>query len=640
MRTYAELYIFLILFSLFEPVFAQTEEDVLASGSEYLWRDWQMQIIEQIDPEQFSETEYSRLMEMIYDLELQNHHRDTMPADSIFRRRLRPRQTLILSADRCLNQREGYRNPTQRRWDDSKAYLGDPIHETIRYSATLTDRRGGAWRAGLTMDKDAGERWSYRPPWSDSYSLYASYAHRRGVIRQAVVGHYRLGLGSGLICNQRFSLGKGLASSMFMSHQPSLSVHSGASEGGYMQGAAARLRLGTAWEVLPFVSVRQIDGTLENDTLRSWSEGGYHRTRGEESKRNSSWLTQCGMRTQWMGEWFVVGGSALYSQFRHTYYRPVLRYNADVFRGHQLLQGSVDYEARWMGFHLKGESAVDDGGGWATVHAVQYDLHEQWLLTALYREYSDKYRQLSGNSISESSAMQGERGVTLSAESDVFTHWHLAVNADWFRFSAPQYGIYQPSQGYELSGKAIWNRRRHHHEWQGSLHYRMKAKYRNNTLTDSPTDISPYYRHSADGQLRWISPLGLEMKAQAHSRFYSAQNVGGVTCGYSFSQAIGWKRDSSPWMAEVQGTWFHTDDYDTRVYISERNVLYGFGIPMLYGEGIRWSALFRYDIGRRWTFYAKYGMTQYKGVSSVGSGLQQVRGNSLSTAAMELIWKI
>ena len=35
----------------------------------------------------------------------------------------------------------------------------------------------------------------------------------------------------------------------------------------------------------------------------------------------------------------------------------------------------------------------------------------------------------------------------------------------------------------------------------------------------------------------------------------------------------------------VQGIWFHTDDYDSRVYASERGLLYTFYTPSFYGKG-------------------------------------------------------
>ena len=86
-----------------------------------------MQLIETLDPEQMSERDYSRILETLYEMELDNHLHNYLLSDSV-----QPplfygfQQQLILSADRCLNQREGYRHPTRQRIESDKAYRGDP----------------------------------------------------------------------------------------------------------------------------------------------------------------------------------------------------------------------------------------------------------------------------------------------------------------------------------------------------------------------------------------------------------------------------------------------------------------------------------------------------------------------------------
>ncbi len=536
MRTIVNLCIFLLFFSVSMPIWAQTEEEIL----------------ELIDPEEFSENAYARLVEMIHDLQLENHLSDTLP-DSL-RHRHWPKQTLILSANGNLDNLDNHK-------------------QSIRYDIRYTQDRN-QWRAGLVNNH-----------------YYASLTRRQGWLRQALVGHYRLSLGSGLICNQRFSMGKNLASGSFFQKSAPLSVHASSLDDGFMQGAALRVRPWRHWELLPFVSVRKID----------------------DSK---GIMTNAGGRVRWLSEWFEVGGNVLYSQFQHDYIRANRQYNQHWFRGHQLLQGSVDYEVRWMGMHLRGETALSSphfqwNEGWATINAIEYTLLDNWRITALYRQYSNTYQQLLGSSVSESSAMQGERGEMLTIDGAMSRHWQLQASADWFHFTQAQYGIYQPSDGYELAGKLLYHRTRHQHEWQGSLHYRLKAKYKNNTLTEASTDITPYYRQSLDGQFKYNAPWGLLLKAQSHVRFYSAQNTGGLNLGYAFSQAIGFNRDSFPLRFDLQGTWFHTDNYDCRVYLSEKNLLYGFTIPMLNGEGIRLSVLLSYRIGTHFQLQAKYAHTEY-----------------------------
>lgn len=613
MRSHANLYIFLSLFWFYMPVWGEIDRQN---------SDWQEQILQQIDPDEFSEQQYAHLLEMLDELSL--HQSDTNIVSS--------RQQLFLRTDRCLNQRAGYRHATPQRREEGKAYLGDPWHHTLRYQLERRDSRRHQWRAGLVMDKDAGEKWQQRPPYADSFNAFAAYSAHDGILRQAVVGHYRLQLGSGLILNQQFSLGKNLIGSEFLHLSPRLTPHASASEGAHMQGAALRLRLGRHLEVLPFVSAQQIDGSLTHDTLTSWSTDGYHRTHNENGKRHTSWMTNIGMRAQSMGEWWEVGASLLYSQFEHDFVRPLRRYNANYFRGHQLTQFSVDYRVQYLGCQMRGEAAIDDHSAFATIHGLSREVANGWKGTLLYRYYGNKYRQIMGAAMAESSAMQGEQGVTLLLDGDLVRGWHMQGTFDYWHFSQAQYGCYQPSWGYEVSARASWNGVMAQRPTQLSLRYRIKAKQKNDTQTDIPDDILGYYRHSVDATFS-VEPLrGMLLRTQARGRFYSDQNLQSNGCspdfGMAFSEALIWQRKSSPLHGELQAAWFRAETYDCRLYLTERNILYGFSMPMLYGEGVRYTCTLSYKISERIQAEAKYAFTNYKDKTSISSGLQAIEGNT------------
>lgn len=553
MRNVPFLYVFLSLFAYSFPVLGQTDEEAITYESkEYAWNEWQMELLSDIDPDQFDSRSYEQLLEMIYDLEIENHLSDSIKQS---RKPLLVKQQFITS----LKQ--------------SPISIDHCPQSTLRYDLNALHKDGAKWRAGIVLKQNDFTRWKSTPLWADHASIYASYAHTKGWLRQAVVGHYRLRLGCGLICNQQFSLGKNVASQSFFQHQPDLSVHASSLDEGYMQGAAARLRIGSRWEILPFVSALQ-----------------------SESKKYSNvrWTTHSGIRTKWMGEQYAVAANLI-----HT----------STPDGTRLTQGSMDYQAQWMDCLFKGEVAIDDSCGWAMVNAIQYTIADSWNLTAIYRHYDDRYRQISANSISESSAMKGEHGASLVAEGELARHWTLQTYADWYRFSTPQYGICLPSQGYDLSAKAYYERISHKHQWKGWIGYRLKAKYRSDTSTPD-RDIIPYYRHSIDGQLSWLSPKGFKLQTQAHTRLYSASNADGPQLGYAISQTAGYTAEDIPLSIEVQASWFHTDSYDCRLYLSERNMLHAFSIPMLNGEGMRLSSYLRYKPSKQFSAEIKHTLSR------------------------------
>lgn len=560
---------------------AAAQEEYVAFGEEGQTGIGQDELIElTMDAEDVNEAQYERFMEQMYDRQ--------------------PEHYVLVQANSRMKRNE--------------EYVGDAWHETIRYGYTRQDSTHRTWKAGLVMDKDAGERWRKRMPWADSFSLYAATERNRGWLRQAIVGHYRVRMGSGLMCNQQFALGKNVAGTMFMQNTKAITPHASASEDDYMQGAATRIRMGNHLEMTAFASARQIDGTLRNDTLTAWSTGGYHRTPNELKKRNASWISNAGTTFSVMGEWYRIGANVLYTQLQHTYYRTIRTDNRNAFRGHELLQGSVDYEARLPGLHLKGETAMDDHGGWATIDAMKGHLTTDWTATAMYRRYSNTYRQIIGSSVAESSAMQGETGVTLQAEGPLTRHLSLNLTADWFHFSAPQYGMAQPSDGYELSGKMTYAASATDARLQQvTVTYRLKQKRKNDTLTKDPTDLTAYFRHTINATALWNMGYGLTLKTQARGRMYSAQNTGGLESGWLVSQQATWQHRRKPLRMDAQVTYFRTDNYETRVYLSEHNPLYVFNMPMLYGKGQRYTFALSYKPARRFSAEAKYAHTTTRG---------------------------
>lgn len=576
---------------------------------------WQEQILQLVDIEELGEAAYSELLDELSELTVWSDTTATSIRDE------RIRQQLVLSGNRCLSQRAGYQNPTAERRSNSKAYLGDPWHTSVRYRVHV----GKHWQAGLSLDKDAGEAWRPAFPGFDSWH---GFVRARNIqmgpalqVSDAVVGHYRLRLGCGLLINQGFSLGKQFLTQQLLSQRSNtLTPHASITEAGFMQGAAADIRLGRHLSVLPYFSARQIDGTLgDNHVLTALQTDGMHRTQSEDRHRNAAWQIITGTRVGYRGEWFDIGVNAAYTQLQYNYRRQPNYYNANYFSGHELLQFSADYSARALGALLKGELAIDDKGGLATLNALQYKLGSYWQGTLLHRYYSNHYRQLHASAISESSGMQGEQGATLQLEGQLARYWQLQGMIDWFGFSQPQYGIREArSQGLEGTLRLLYVR------------HQQSSMARNITLGYRIKQKGDYIRHTLDATGAYHLSASVQGKTQLRARIHSNRHED-PTFGYAASQAIGWQCQrwaACPFNIEGQACYFKTDGYDSRIYLTERAILYGFGLPMLYGEGLRYSATATWAIGKRCHLDAKWALTNYANRATISSGLQQIASNT------------
>lgn len=603
MRKITFLFVFFSFYSTFLPIFGQVT--LLFDSMEAPHFDWQEQILQQVDVEDLGEDAYQELLDELSDMVLWS---DTAVQP------IRIRQQIILSSNRTLNVREGYRNRTAQRQETSKAYLGDPWHHSFRYRI----KAGSVWQAGFSLEKDAGEPWRKQIPGFDSWHGFVAYRAESASqpwLKQAVLGHYRLRTGCGLLINQGFSLGKQYHTQQLQQQSNTITPVASNAEDKYMQGIAFRIQAGRHFTLLPYCSALQIDGTLNNHILSAIKTDGLHQTLHEAQRRNAAWQSIFGTRAGWRGEWYDVGLHLMTTHLQYDYKKNTTYYNQSQFQGHQLTQASADYQFRALGFVLRGETAISDNGSMAMLNYLDHDLGRYWNASIIQRYYSRQYQQLHASSLSESSAMQGEQGLTFNLAGSLTQHWDVQLMADYFYFNQPQFGIREErSDGVEAAIKAI----RHHERSTLSIGYRVKRK-------------GNYIRHLFDSYLTLTPTEQLSFRTQFKGRIYSEINKD-PSYGYAFSQAATWQssfhNNSCPYTLHAQATYFSTDDYDSRVYMTEKTLLYGFGLPIFFGQGLRYSIVGNVHLGSHLVIELKWALTNYANRTTISSGLQEIKGNT------------
>ena len=84
---------------------------------------------------------------------------------------------------------------------------------------------------------------------------------------------------------------------------------------------------------------------------------------------------------------------------------------------------------------------------------------------------------------------------------------------------------------------------------------------------------------------------------------------------------------------------FDTENYDSRIYSYENDMLYAFSIPAFYDQGTRLYVLLRYSLGKHFDLRFKYATTHYANRTEIGSGLNLIRGNRYSEAKVQVVCK-
>jgi hypothetical protein len=83
-------------------------------------------------------------------------------------------------------------------------------------------------------------------------------------------------------------------------------------------------------------------------------------------------------------------------------------------------------------------------------------------------------------------------------------------------------------------------------------------------------------------------------------------------------------------------TFFETDSFDARIYQYENDVLYAMINPVFNGQGQRSYLLIKYSPLKRWDFWFKYDVSVFENVAVVGSGNDEIQGNTRSRATIQV----
>ena len=585
------------------------------------------------------------------------------------------------------------RIPMYQRKGDQNGYAGYRYRHDLRYQFNYRNRL----KFGLTGAQDAGE-----PFFSNKntlgYDHYSYYFQLRdmGRLEELNLGMYRVQLGMGLVMNTGFHMGK---LSMLQSQGRSrhvLTAHTSRSASGYLNGAAATWRFQDSWRLTAFASYRPLDATLNtNATVRTIVRDGYHRTTNELAKKNNTHLLDLGFRLAWRQSLFgglaTVSLNALYSHFdrrlmptgtsssssasspspyvatesqpspsssspsqyvaTESQPSPSQLYRQYALAGNDFLHTSLDYSFTNYRLSFSGETAVSRNGAFAAVHTFSYRLSDQWSLMLLHRYYDKRYAAFHAYSFSEGGATQNEHGIYLGASWAPSRTTLIKAYADYAHFPWARYQVSIPSDAFDamlLARTLLYNRvtvearyRFHLRQLDNNQlrlllnRYEHRARLRLTLPLLSPSSpssspsSSPYVATPSQPSSHLSTTTQLDAALIDHRTARSR--------GLMLSQQVEWKHR---WLQlNACLSWFHTDDYDSRLYQYEPSVRYDFSFPMYYGHGLRYSLMARAEWGRL-LLAAKIGTTNYFDRAVISSGLQQIDRSSMTDLLLQVFVRL
>ncbi len=437
-------------------------------------------------------------------------------------------------------------------------YLGVPWYRYGRYDFRL----GNKWQWGCVLESDPGEK---------AFVDFASFhvqAKGMGVLKHAIVGDYRARFGQGLLLWNGAQFGKASSIGALCNKEMGLTPYTSRDENQFFRGLAATFgyRIFSASLML---SYKKLDARITEEGFTSFDKTGYHRTPLELSKKNSLGAAVVGVNVSAKGDYWKVGITAA----GYGYDRPdagtVTYYN--VYKNRTLPFGGVAADAmlRWRSYRLFAEVALDMGGAPAGLAGVIHYGKDgnQW--GVLLRGFSPKYTAAYGTPRGRNSTSINEWSVQWAVTQSLPRRWKLDGSLWAYRFPVARYLCRAPSYGWD--GRLIVHKKEHRFQ------IRQQRDISDKGVLDKTTA-------SLRTGFALSKRFGLVLRGDGTFGYRQGQvpDAGGAVYA-----ELDYENDSGTFRGSVRISAFYTNSWDSRLYLYERDVLYGFSIPALYGKGIR-----------------------------------------------------
>ncbi len=550
---------------------------------------------------------------------------------------------VIVRYGRVLEEQEGYTPISEEELEKypNRRYLGSKDKLYLRYRYHYSDKIS----FGILGDKDAGEEF-FKGSNKQGFDFYSAhlFIKNQGRIKALALGDYHLEFGQGLTLWSSLAFGKSATSINLQRHSRGLRANTSANEVLFFRGAAATIGITKNIELTGFYSNKGLDASLNiKDTVNSdelvfasIQESGMHRTPSEVEKKNAINEQIFGANIQYKDKGFKIGITSYATIYDTEFYKDIKPYQYYDFQGKENINTGIDASYATRYFSVFGEAAISKNKGKALIIGSLFNLHPRLNFTVLYRNYQKDYQGLYAIALAEGGKSQNEEGIYFGSHLHLGSKNDILIYYDLFKFPWLKYRVNTPSYGSEFSFQYMRNISR-------KANYYVRYKYEEKLLNSSEEEtvlqnVSTVIRSNLRFHFSYTVSKSISLESRINlSTYHHEPKL--QSNGYLLFQDIKYKLPSIPMNFTLRYAIFNTADYDTRIYAYEHNVLYKFSVPAYTYQGQRYYILMKYDISKNFSFWFHYSQTFYTKRKTIGSGLEEIDGNTRSDFTTQLIWK-
>ncbi len=480
--------------------------------------------------------------------------------------------------------------------------IGPPLKTLLKYRLS-----SGGLSAGLTAERDAGERLpGSKYPVPDFFSAHLSYTGE-GIIKRVIIGDFSARFGYGTNINTGFRTALSVIAPVNLQGNDEIKGYTSTDENNFFRGVAAVLSVKN-FGLAAFYSRNRCDATTGYGAdsseifIENLYRSGLHNTKTLLLKKDRYTETNLGFDLTYNSDNFRIGllasATGLSVPLTVSSGKPEDLYD---FTGDFNSICTFYYKSLVKKILLTGEFSTGASRSFALVQGVALRPSDRLTLSFLYRNYNNGYFSFHGRGpgISTTSA---EKGLTGSFTIEAAKHLFISAGCDVHRFPWLAYRNSAPSSGIrqELRIKLI---PREDLTLESSFHYRRTMADRNSEpgIPEQVSTVARIFRTS----LKYSPGPGFTVGTRLDYKFTSPSTGKGMM----MLQDITFRSASLPLTLWFRYCIFGTDDWDSRLYAWENDLIHSFSIPALSGRGSRSYLMASWKAGKTAEIRVKYAVT-------------------------------
>ena len=518
-------------------------------------------------------------------------------------------------------------------------YPGSPQKLLFRYKYTYKN----LLQYGILGEKDAGEAF-FKGKQKQGFDFYSAHIFLRkvGIIKSLAIGDFTVNLGQGLTQWQSLAFKKSVDVINIKREADVLRPYNSAGEINFHRGLGITLAKNN-WQFTLFGSYKNIDANFVADTsqrhddfVSSLQTSGFHRTKSELADKGIQRQLAFGGNFSYQYKRLHLGVNAVQFKFKLPLIKSKEPYNIYALTGSSFGNYSLDYSYTFKNIHFFGEAAFTSKFDKAFINGLIISASSRVDMSLLYRNISKSYQSLYTSAFTESSYPNNEKGLYAGISIKPNNYWRIDAYTDFYKFPWLRFRVDAPSTGADYLIQINYKPNK---QLEIYTRYHSESKAINinfNQLTLSPVIQQP--KKNWRTQVSYKINTAVTLRSRTEIVWFDKKSTLAEQGFLTYFDFV-YKPLLKPYSGSLRVQYFETNGYNSRLYAYENDVLYSFSIPVFYDKGYRYYVNVNYDINKKISFWVKWAQTVYTDKSVIGSGLDEIKGNTRSEIKLQAIYK-